>query len=497
MAYKEKKKPRHTSEKHTKEFNERRHKLWELQHKCRTPSGFEGMCIAPFLHCPPNHRPQCNIDILETLTFYMNMKDNKNPLCSLFVDGILFSHYNSTLPPSIYEVKSKVAIEKGQVITYVVGKLMIGDAQIDDSQLEKTMIEDDPWPIYKCRCYQETTDRMYIFTSPVVYDSGFYSACIHRNQVNKIKDKIAQFRAEPNYSRFIKSTSDGNKANALALMNGNGNGNIEIRAFRNIALGEVIICYSGPDGNNSLNCVHLLDDSNRNIFKCKSLIKRSDEDIQRCYNAAIEIKQPLKMASYSVSDAERDNEQQDCLDEDRSTHSKLFEDTGMHYLTQNSQRNETLEVTENILTTEIQSSKYPLLSNSDSTEAELKIWMKKYKATVGRHFKEDVKPIEYEDNGLAVLAVDGLTISEYAKLYSDAGICFKFRLMSMKRTRDRFNKFFECAQIHKGIYELDRINREEMLDKRVNLADKIWERENNRTKTSTTSKSSQNKDDGR
>ncbi len=489
------------SDEHTKEFVERRRNLWEQQHKCRTPSGFEGMCIAPFLHCPPNHRSQCNIDILETLTFYM--KDNKNPFCSLFVDGILFSHYNSTLPPSRYEVKSKVAIEKGQVITYVVGKvityvvgkLMIGDAEIDDSQLENTMIEDDPWPIYKCRCYQKTTDRMYILTSPVVYDSGFYSAYIHRNKVNNIKKKIAQFRAEPNYSRFIKSTSDRNKANALALMNGNGNGNIEIRAFRNIALGEVIVCYNGPDRNiNSLNCVHLLDDSNRNIFKCKSFIKRSDEDIQRCYNAAIEIKQPLKMASYSVSDAERYNEQQDCLDEDRSTHSKLFQDTGMHYLTQNSQRNETLEVTENILTPEIQSFKYPLLSNSDSTKAELDIWMKKYNATVGKHLNEAMEPKEYEDDGLAV---DGLTISEYAKLYSDAGICFEFKYVSMKRTRDRFNEFFEYAQKHRGVYELDPINREEMLDKRVNLADKIWERENNRIKKSTTSKSSQHKDDGR
>jgi hypothetical protein len=252
------------SEEHTKEFVERRRRLWEQQHKCRTPSGFEGRCIAPFLHCPPhpdNNFPDNNFKVLEALTFYM--KDKKNPFCSLFIDEKPFvSHYNPTLPRSRYEVKSKVAIKKGQVITYVVGKLMIDGPEEE--------IKHYPWPIYTCN--QENGERIRISTSPVVYDSGFYSAYIHRNQVNKIKDKIAQFKAEPNYSRFFKSTSNGEKANAFAFMNGNGNCNIEIRAIRNIEPGEVI---------------SLVNQDSPEIREYGTTLTRNHNEIQRCYDAAI------------------------------------------------------------------------------------------------------------------------------------------------------------------------------------------------------------------
>lgn len=62
-----------------------------------------------------------------------------------------------------------------------------------------------------------------------------------------------------------------------------------------------------------------------------------------------------------------------------------------------------------------------------------------------------------------------LKLSDYAKLYSDAGICFNFKSAHMQITRERFNKFFEIAQEYKKLSALPPINREDLLDKRVNL----------------------------
>ena len=110
----------------------------------------------------------------------------------------------------------------GATITIVVGELL-------EPSKDLLKYRDDIWPVYGGGQYV-------VRTTDVIYDSGYYSAKGVRNRHKGIKTALVQFKPEPNYSRFISYSTEGN---AYLWYNPFGK-QFEIRASRNIGVSEVI-----------------------------------------------------------------------------------------------------------------------------------------------------------------------------------------------------------------------------------------------------------------
>lgn len=118
---------------------------------------------------------------------------------------------------------------------------MVGDLLTFD-QMAK-YYKSDIYPIYV------TEDRIYVRTTDVIYDYAYYSAYMIRHKTAGHTTKVAQFRPEPNYSRFITRLDPRipgiGKPNVIVRYNPFGK-RFELSAHRNIEAGEVL-CVRGME----------------------------------------------------------------------------------------------------------------------------------------------------------------------------------------------------------------------------------------------------------